>query len=253
MRAAVALLFVALVACVVWSFVVAPERGWWMPASASSTGDDVDSLFHAITALLAVAFVGTVGALGWLVWRGTRASGERARTVHGNAWLEGGWTIAIGAILTVLAFAQVSLWESMQSARNGSGRPFARVWASQFEWRFQYPGRDGTFDTPDDFETPYRLVVPAGERVRLELRSRDVIHGFFVPALRLKQDVLPGSGLLIAFEARAPGEHDLICAELCGSGHYRMAGRLQVVSREEFDAWNAEQQRAWSTNGKERP
>lgn len=253
MRGFFALLLVLLVAGVVWSFAVAPERGWWMPAAVSSIGDDVDRLFLWITALLAVAFVGTVGWLAWLVWRGARPSVARAPSVHGNLRLESAWTIGIGAILLTLALAQLSLWRAMQSGRASSDAPLVRVLAAQFEWRFLYPGADGRFDTADDFETPYRLVVPAGERVTLELRSRDVIHGFFVPALRLKQDVLPGSALKTWFEARATGEHELICTQLCGSGHYRMAGRVRIVSRAEFDAWNASMQRAWTTNGKEKP
>ncbi|MDZ4773191.1 MAG: cytochrome c oxidase subunit II [Planctomycetota bacterium] len=253
MRALTALLFVALVAGVVWSFAVAPERGWWMPTSASSVGDDVDRLFHGITALIAVAFVGVVGWLAWLVWRGTRATNERALTNHGNARLEGVWTIVTGAILLTLAIVQLALWNTMQSARASDVKPLARVVAAQFEWRFRYPGVDAVFDTADDFETPYRLVVPVGERVTLELRSKDVIHGFFVPAFRLKQDVLPGSALRTWFEARSIGEYDVVCSQLCGAGHYRMAGKIQVVARADFDAWQSSMQLAWNSNGKEKP
>jgi cytochrome c oxidase subunit II len=253
MRGLTALLFLALVAGVVWSFAVAPARGWWMPPSVSSIGADVDTLFLVITGLLAIAFVGTVGWLAWLVWRGSAPTSEPALAVHGNARLERLWTLWVGALLVALALNQLSLWRRMQSGRSSTDAPLVRVQAMQFEWRFVYPGADGRFDTADDFETPYRLVVPAGERVTLELRSRDVIHGFFVPAFRLKQDVLPGSALKTWFEARTVGEYDLVCTQLCGSGHYRMAGKVKVVSRAEFDVWNASMQRAWTTNGKEKP
>ena len=127
MRVVIALLLVLLVVGVVWSFAVAPERGWWMPASVSNVGDDVDRLFHGITWLLAVAFVGTVGALAWLVWRGSRPTPERARSVHGNTRLESAWTIGVGAILLTLALVQLSLWRTMQSGRTSSDVPLARV------------------------------------------------------------------------------------------------------------------------------
>lgn len=253
MRALTALLLLALVAGVVWSFAVAPERGWWMPTAASTVGPQVDRLFNWITALLAVAFVLVVAWLAWLVWRGSRPVREPAASVHGNARLEIAWTLVTGGILFTLALAQLSLWRAMQSARAGGDAPLARVMAAQFEWRFRYPGVDGRFDTADDFETPYRLVVPVNERVTLELHSRDVIHGFFVPAFRLKQDVLPGSALRTWFEASTIGEFDLVCTQLCGSGHYRMAGKVQVLSRADFDAWNERMRREWATNGKEKP
>ncbi|MBL8859096.1 MAG: cytochrome c oxidase subunit II [Planctomycetes bacterium] len=253
MRTLIALLFGALIAAVLWSFVVAPGRGWWMPASVSTYGGDIDKLFNTITVVLAVAFVGTIGGLAWLVWRGTRTTTVRALHTHGNARLEGAWTFVTGGLLLTLALMQLSVWRAIQAERGSGGKPLVRVLAAQFDWRFRYPGVDGMFDTADDFETPYRLVVPVDERVVIELRSRDVIHGFFVPALRLKQDVLPGSALTAWFEAHTPGEYDLICTQLCGSGHYRMAGKVQVVSRADFDAWNERMQREWRTNGQERP
>lgn len=253
MRFVAAALFLLLVAAVVWSFAVAPDRGWWMPKSASASGDEVDRLFLGITGLLAAAFTLSVGGLAWIVWRGTRSTSARAARMHGNTRLELSWTVVTGAILLVVALVQISSWERMQSGRSTADRPFARVVAAQWDWRFRYPGPDGRFDTSDDFETPYRLVVPAGERIVLELRSRDVIHGFFVPALRLKQDVLPGSALTTAFVARERGEHDLLCSQLCGAGHYRMAGRLSVVPRAEFETWAARATAEWNSNGQENP
>lgn len=253
MRFVTALLLCALVAVGVWSFAVAPERGWWMPVSVSSYGGDVDRLFAWITAILAFFFVLTIGLLAWFVVRGARPDGSKARFTHGNARLEIAWTVVPAAILVALALSQLSLWNTIQSERSRAGEPLAQVWAAQFEWRFRYPGADGRFDTSDDFETPYRLVVPQGERVVLALHSRDVIHGFFVPAFRLKQDVLPGMALTTWFEAREAGEYALVCTQLCGSGHYRMAGKIQVLPRPEYDAWNTRMQREWMTNGKERP
>ena len=108
---------------------------------------------------------------------------------------------------------------------------FCEVWASQFDWRFRYPGADERFGTADDFETPYELVVPDDQKIVMNMRSRDVLHSFFVPKLRLKQDAVPGMTIPIWFEvdtaqlAEEPSNSfDIICTELCGWGHYKMSG-----------------------------
>lgn len=246
MRALVAFLFVALVVAGTWSFAVAPERGWWMPEPASTVAPDVDRLFLAITWILGVAFVATVGLLAWTVWRGGRAA---APAVRESARVEILWTLVPGVVLVVLAFTQTSLWNRMQSARGGGEAPFARVRASQFEWRFVYPGPDGRLDTADDLERPYELVVPAGRRIVLALTSRDVIHGFFVPAFRIKQDVVPGTTIRTWFEATRPGTYDVLCTQLCGFGHYLMAGRVRVLAPDEYERWLAAETAAWNTTG----
>jgi cytochrome c oxidase subunit II len=255
MRLVAALLFVALVAAGVWSFAVAPDRGWWMPRAVSSFGGDVDRLFGGILAVIAVSFVLVIGLLAWLVWRGSARRAGRATFTHGNTRLEIAWTAVPFAILVAIAIVQLSVWNTIQAERSEDGlqsrAPLAEVIAEQFDWRFRYAGADARFDTADDVEVPYRLVVPVGERVVLALRSRDVIHGFFVPAFRVKQDVLPGTVLTAWFEAREVGEYDLLCSQLCGAGHYQMAGKIRVVPRAEYEAWLQDAQRALMSNGQE--
>jgi cytochrome c oxidase subunit 2 len=129
--------------------------------------------------------------------------------------------------------------------------PIAEVWASQFDWRIQYPGPDGQIGTMDDIDNPFDFVVPVGEPVRFNLRSRDVIHSFFVPYLRIKQDAMPGMVIPVWFQAEQEGEYDLVCAELCGWGHYKMAGRLKVVSRTAYEAWLKEAREKMLSNGSE--
>jgi cytochrome c oxidase subunit 2 len=251
MRYVAALLLVALVAVGAWSFAVAPAHGWWMPKQVSSFGGDVDRLFGIIGWITAFFFVAVLGALAWIVVRGSAKRAGRASFVHGDARLEMAWTLVPFAILVTIAFLQLSTWNTIQAERAHNGAPLARVIAAQFDWRFQYPGRDGRFDTADDFEVPYDLVVPVNERVVLALQSRDVIHGFFVPAFRLKQDVVPGTVLTTWFEANQPGEYDLVCTQLCGFGHYRMSGKVRVVSRAGYDAWLEQRERDLESNGRE--
>jgi cytochrome c oxidase subunit 2 len=108
------------------------------------------------------------------------------------------------------------------------------VQAKKWMWKFAYPGGPSSLDT---------LRVPAGRPVRLLITSRDVIHSFFVPALRVKQDALPGRYTQTWFTADRPGRYEIFCAEYCGTGHSSMLGELVVMPAQEFDAWLQQQRR----------
>ena len=84
-------------------------------------------------------------------------------------------------------------------------------------------------------------VIPAGKPVVLRLTSSDVIHSFFVPDLRVKQDAVPGIQTTMWFEVSEPGEHDALCAEYCGVGHSDMMTKVIVLDQEQFDAWYREE------------
>jgi cytochrome c oxidase subunit 2 len=112
-----------------------------------------------------------------------------------------------------------------------------QVTGKQFNWNFTYPGPDGTFGTADDLTLENELHVPVGRVVRIVLTAEDVIHSFFVPTLRLKQDCLPGREIPAWFEATEPGRYEIACAELCGYGHYTMRGFLFVHTDEEYAQW----------------
>ena len=258
MRALVASLFALFALLVVWSFVVAPERGWAMPANVATLGTSVDELFREIQWVVGAFFVLTLGLLAWFVWRQAQGGGGRRSARASHLQLEALWTIVPGAILVWLALAQIAPWEALKFSnsipRTADGRPKAalcEVWASQFDWHVLYPGADGRCGTGDDLHSPYELVVPANEPVVLALHSRDVIHSFFVPSFRLKQDILPGRETLVWFECTQPGEYDLLCAELCGWGHYKMAGRVRAVPRADYEAFLERQTRELSSNGTE--
>jgi len=111
-----------------------------------------------------------------------------------------------------------------------------RVTAKQFGWTFAYPGPDRQFDTTDD-KTDKELHVPLNKVVRVHLRSDDVIHSFFVPSFRLKQDAVPGREIQVWFKATKPGRYELPCAELCGPGHSGMVGWVNVHSEADYQKW----------------
>ena len=116
-----------------------------------------------------------------------------------------------------------------------------RLIAKQFNWEFHYPGPDGQFDTLDDKTIDADLHVPVNKVVRVYLRAQDVIHSFYVPVLRLKQDVVPGREIIAWFEATKTGEYEIPCAELCGPGHSGMLGKLMIYTADDYEKWLQEQ------------
>jgi len=116
----------------------------------------------------------------------------------------------------------------------------AEVMARQFEWRMRYPipGQPlGRQPQLGEMHTVNILHVPAGTPVTILLRTQDVQHSFFLPEIRIKQDALPGKVIPVWFEATEPGEYALVCAELCGWGHYKMGGKVIAHPPEEYEAF----------------
>ncbi len=231
----------------VWFYWWAWKEGYWLPDDVSTHGHEIDRLFNIIMWITGVVFVATEAALGWFIWKYSR--GEKALYTHGNHKVEIIWTVVPAIILAYIVWAQYGTWANIKYQRNFPDVPvLAEVTAQQFDWRFRYAGADGVYNTPDDVHSVYELHVPVNEPVVVDLLSRDVLHSFFLPQLRVKQDAVPGLRIPIWFEATKIGAYDLACAELCGWGHYKMAGKLIVESRADFDAWlsatAAEQERS---------
>jgi cytochrome c oxidase subunit 2 len=113
------------------------------------------------------------------------------------------------------------------------------ILAKQFEWHVSYPGADGRLGTPDDFSMRNQLHVPVNRAVVATLEAEDVIHSFFVPQFRVKQDAVPGMHIQVWFQPTKVGKYEIGCAELCGLGHYRMRGMVTVHSQEDYDRWVA--------------
>jgi len=257
-RVLVTALFLAVPVLGVWTFVTAEEYGWWFPRNVSSYGGEIDYLFYLIMWMVAVTFVLTEVALVWFVWRYSRKDASKAVYTHGSHKLEMVWTAIPAVLLIFIAFSQMQAWTqvkiAMPSAEEGDGpysveRPLAEIYASQFDWRVRYPDEQGNFEGADVVESPYDIYVPVDTKVVVRLRSRDVLHSFFVPEFRLKQDAVPGMEIPVWFEATEPGDYELICAELCGWGHYKMAGKIHVLPQDEFDAWLRNAREALYSNG----
>lgn len=123
------------------------------------------------------------------------------------------------------------------------------VLAQQWMWTFRYAGPDNEFNTRDDVVTVNDLRVPANTKILFHLTSKDVIHSFFVPNVRLKVDTIPGRITRVWWDAKVLGQYDIACAEMCGTHHYLMKAQLTVLSEEDFGRWlKTSEQIAMNTN-----
>ena len=249
------LIFVLIVVSL-YLFIAQP---YWFPALASEHGGSIDSLFMAVLVVSGIAFVLVQGALGFFVARYGENGNEKASYWHDNPKAEAILLITTAVILTVLVFMGQRVWASIYFADEPANATVIQVTGEQFVWNFHYAGADGQFgrtDTKlitstnavgldrsdpvakDDILSVGIMHVPVGKPVRVQLRSKDVIHSFFLPNFRMKQDAVPGMAIQVWFTPTKPGQYEIACAELCGLAHYRMKAALTVdESQEKFNQW----------------
>jgi cytochrome c oxidase subunit 2 len=214
----------------------------WLPEAVSSYGADIDRIFFAILVVTGIVFVGVELALVYFVVKYRGRPGRKAAYIEGSHKAEIIWTAIPAVIIVALAVASQTVWSKVKDPeRFPKDALELRVEARQFAWGITYPGADGVLGSGDDFTRYNELRVPVGRPVVIELTSADVIHSFFVPQLRIKQDALPGTTLRAWFEVTQAGEYELGCAELCGVGHYIMKAKVIAQSPDEFEAWQAAQ------------
>lgn len=212
----------------------------WFPENISTFGAEMDFMFMVILGITGVIFVLVEGALVYFVIKYRHRPGRQATYVHGNTKLEIIWTTIPFVIVVIIAVMSMGPWMRVRDPeRFPPAALTVEITAKQFEWNVKYPGADNVLGTADDFTGRNRLTVPNARPVHVVLRAEDVIHSFFLPELRVKQDAVPGMSIPIWFETTKTGEYVIGCAELCGLGHYRMRGSLHVLDGAEFDRWHA--------------
>ena len=208
---------------------------WWLPENVSTYGRDIDWLFHLIYAITGVTLVlVSVTLVAFLIMYRDRP-GRRARYTHGNSTLEIVWTVVPALILVILTFLSVPAWSKIKMSQPPSDF-VVNVTAKQFNWQVQYPSSEQIFLD--------EMHVPVNKVVLVDLRSQDVIHSFFVPSFRIKQDAVPGRTIRAWFEATKPGKYEWPCAELCGFGHSGMKAWVYVHTAADYDKWAAENLKA---------
>lgn len=212
----------------------------WFPKNISTFGGEIDHVFYLIFYIVGIGFLLGEGFIFYSLIRYRRREGQKAKFLHGNTWSQASWILVPAAIVLFLDlwidFAGAKAYEKVKGDMPVSDI-VVQITGKQFNWIITYPGPDGIFGTDDDFTQENDFHVPVNKVVRMILKSEDVIHSFFVPVLRLKQDLLPGREITAWFEATETGKYEIGCAELCGYGHYTMRGLLYVHSDEEYAEW----------------
>lgn len=212
----------------------------WLPENVSTFGGDIDGIFRLIFYITAVWFFITEGLILYFIFRYRRKAGQKAAYVTGNTWKQVVWVLVPLAVVVILdVIIDISggeVWAKIKRQMPETDI-VVRAAGKQFNWEFTYPGPDGKFGTEDDLQIDNDLHVPVGKPVRVILTSKDVIHSFFLPNFRLKQDAMPGREIPVWFQATKTGEFEIPCAELCGFGHSGMKGTIYVHTPEDYQKW----------------
>jgi cytochrome c oxidase subunit II len=212
----------------------------WLPKDISTFGPDIDSVISLIFYVVGAFFILAEAMLLAFVILYRRREGGRASFIQGESLRELAWVLV--PVIIVIGFdvaidvSAKPVWERVKMERPAAALT-VKVAALQFGWEFTYPGPDGQFGTADDLLQSNTLTVPAGRVVGLIISSKDVIHSFYVPELRLKQDAVPGREIPAWFEATRPGKYEIACSQLCGISHFVMKGSLHVLTPEEYQQW----------------
>lgn len=256
------------VALVIWFIpiaVVALGARGWLPPLASEHGAGIDRMINYLLVTVGGLFVVGHVALGYFIWRFSRE--DRVTYRLASAKVERRWSLIPILLMTLIAEGGVfvlglPVWAKFYGAAPPPGSIPVEVTAEQFAWNIRYPGQDGVFgrtdprlislDNPlgldpedpaaqDDLVLLDELYLPVNIPARIRLRSKDTLHSFFLPHLRVKQDAVPGMTIEIWFVPMEVGTYEIACAELCGFGHFQMRGLLRVLPREEFQQWSKEE------------
>ncbi len=218
----------------------------WFPLGISSVAEKIDRLFWLATVWTGATGLVIVAILLFFIIRYRRRHGHSAFYTHGDNRGSHLLTLTLAALVFIaldlnLAYHDHLVWEAM------FGRPpsvndalLVEVMPEQFAWNVRYAGADHLFGTADDVVTMNDLHVPVGKPVIVQLTSRDVIHSFFLPNLRIKQDAIPGMVTTLYFQPETVGDFNIACAQHCGLGHYRMKGAFVVESDDQFQRWMVE-------------
>lgn len=270
------------IGCLFGASAFAAERyweGWWLPEGVCSYDNEIDSLFYGILVLTTVVFILTEAVLLVFIFKYRRKEGQKSYYTHGNHLVEMIWTITPALILIFIALYQAKTWNiikdssSFKEKEDDPKTVKVQLMGKQFSWFFRYPNKDGKFGAEGGFTTERDLYVPVSRPVIIEQTSIDVIHSFFLPYMRLKQDLVPGMQIKVWFDASKTTEqmrdpekfglkgvnrpkmtmldpkmirkerewnYPIVCAELCGIQHYQMWGRVFVVTDAEYDKWLTE-------------
>lgn len=236
----------------------------FLPPAASEHAGAIDAMLDHVHVLILVLFAGWAAYFIFVLLRFRQGTHPRANPAgtHGRFAMAIFAAVAIAEAVMLIGFA-LPLWFERTSAAPAGENPLViRVTAEQFVWNVHYPGADGEFGetTPalvsptnplgldrssrygkDDLVLLSEIHLPVNRTVLIQLASKDVIHSFGVPAMRVKQDVVPGLRSPVWFTPTVTGEFEIACSQLCGIGHHRMRGVIKVESTEAYRKFLADE------------
>jgi cytochrome c oxidase subunit II len=236
----------------------------WLPPLASEHGAGIDRMLHYLLFSVGALYVAGHAVLGYFVWRFSRQDKVTLRMASKRA--ERRWALIPVAVMTVVAEGGVivlglPVWGKYYAAPPADVLT-VEVPAEQFAWNVRYAGADGQFGrtspqlitlnnpigldsgdrkASDDIILLNDIHLPVNRPARIRLHSKDVIHSFYVPDFRMRQDAVPGMSIDVWFVPTETGTFELACSQLCGFGHYTMRGLVTVVPEQEFEQWLVEQ------------
>jgi cytochrome c oxidase subunit 2 len=237
------------------SQAIPPTHGFWnLPVDAARHGHALDA--HLLLNLWIALALLTLAHL--ILFLGVAIRKRTSRPYH-QLLIEFLPLAALTLLFAFLAIRAQRLWAAQRYTGADLSAMQVEVTGKQFVWYFRYPGADATFGRTslslvapaegnplgidpsdsygrDDIVTS-QLILPANREVDLTLRSQDVIHGFAIPQMRIKQNAIPGQTAHIHFTPEVPGDYAILCTQVCGLGHYRMLATLRVLPPAAFDTW----------------
>ena len=262
-------------------------RPWWLPENVFPAAEQIDFMFNFILAMTTIVCVAVFAVMLVFLVRYRYRPNRHSRFIHGNTQLEAVWTLIPTVILALTAAFSQTTWSNIKRppvVEAGEETVEMEVVAKQFAWYFHYPGADGKLGPRDvdavdlnasepdaiigldrsdpggrDDIVSTVMAVPVETKVLIRLTSVDVLHSFFLPHFRIKQDTVPGMNTSVWIEStRTSGQvigtspdepemfgyakpFDIVCAELCGQGHFTMRGKLYVVNRQQYEAFLEEE------------
>ena len=236
-----------------------------LPIVASSHGHEIDTMIYMLHLLMLILFLGwsvffIIAIFRFNKWVNPKADYVGVKS-HASSVIE--VVVVVIEVVLLLGFS-IPFWAKQVNAFPTRTDSFEiHLTAEQFAWNFHYAGADGKFgktdieffnkqsnpmgidpndpNGKDDFTTINQLSIPVGRPAIIHLTSRDVMHSFGVPLMRVKQDIIPGMSIPTWFTPTKTGTFEIVCSQLCGLGHYRMKGYITVHSQEDFNKWYDEQ------------
>ncbi|HET6432786.1 cytochrome c oxidase subunit II [Dyella sp.] len=197
------------------------------PPQASSFAPRIDMLFNAMLVLCSIVALGVFVVMIWFCIKYRRGSpAERGQRESSNLTVELSWTLIPFLMFCGLFGWSLYLWDGLRTPPHDASTVY--VVGKQWMWKIQHPGGQREID---------QLHLPLGVPTRLVMTSQDVIHSFYVPAFRIKQDLLPGRYTQMWFTPTETGTFDLMCAEFCGTDHAAMRGEVVVMRPDDYARW----------------